>query len=86
MRSSRLEPDGVRCSCGRPTADANAFSYTSTLARYVFHRCGCGQEWTERMPMIDRTTRVSLDELLDVHERLTRFEGPLNELLGLKSA
>ena len=86
MRSSYLEPDEVRCSCGRPAADANAFSYTSTLFRYIFHRCGCGEEWTERQQMIDRTTTVSLDELLDVHERLTHFEGSLSDLLGLKSA
>ena len=86
MRSSHLEPDEVRCSCGRPAADANAFSYTSALVRYIFHRCGCGEEWTERQQMIDRTTTVSLDELLDVHERLTRFEGSFSELLGLKSA
>jgi hypothetical protein len=76
----------VRCSCGRRTADAHAVSYSSTLIRYVFHRCRCGREWTERLPAIDRTQPVSLDEILDVHERLTGFEGPLNELLGLKSA
>ena len=86
MQSSRLEPDEVRCLCGRLNADANAVSYPSTLVRYVFRRCGCGREWTECLPMIDRSTPVSLDEILDVHERLTAFEGPLNELLGLKSA
>jgi hypothetical protein len=86
MRSSHLDPDEVRCSCGRSTADANAFSYSSSLVRYVFRRCGCGQEWTERQPMVDQTRPVTFDELLDVHERLAGFEGPLNELLGLKSA
>jgi hypothetical protein len=86
MRKSHLEPDEVRCFCGRPTAEATAVSYSSTLVRYVFHRCGCGREWTERLPAIDRTKPVSFDEILDVHEHLTAFEGPLNELLGLKSA
>jgi hypothetical protein len=85
MRSSHLEPDEVRCLCGRPTADAIAVSYSSTLFRYVFHRCGCGWEWTENLPVVDRSLPISLDEILDVHERLTGFEGPLNELLGLKS-
>jgi hypothetical protein len=36
--------------------------------------------------VIDRTKPVSFDEILDVHERLSAFEGTLNELLGLKSA
>ena len=86
MRSSHLEPDEVRCPCGRRTAEANAVSYSSVLVRYIFRRCGCGREWTEQLPAIDRTQPVSLDEILDVHERVTAFEGPLNELLGLKSA
>ena len=86
MRSSRLEPDEVRCSCGRLAAHANAVSYSSYLIRYIYRRCLCGREWTERLPTIDRSTPISFDEILDVHERLHAFEGPLNELLGLKSA
>ena len=86
MRISRLEPDEVRCSCGRLTAHATAVSYLSTLVRYVYRRCQCGHEWTERLQTVDRTIPVTFDEVLDVHERLTAFKGPLTELLGLKKS
>ena len=86
MRSSRLEPEEVRCSCGRLTAHATAASYASTLVRYVYRRCQCGHEWTERLQTVDRTIPVTFDEVLDVHERLTAFKGPLTELLGLEKS
>ena len=57
MRSSRLEPDEVRCSCGRLAAHANAVSYSSYLIRYIYRRCLCGREWTERLPTIDASRR-----------------------------
>lgn len=87
MQSYHLESDEVRCSCGPHESRATTVSFTSNRVRYLFHRCQhCGGEWTERQQVIDRTVPVSIDELLDVHERLVGFEGPLDELLGLKQS
>lgn len=77
------EPEEASCPCGRPLSATQTFSYCSSSARYLFHRCECGREWTGREEAVDRSKPVSSDEVLDVHERLAAFEGPLTELLGL---
>ena len=86
MQTPRLDSDEVRCPCGRPMAEATTVTFSTARVRYLFRRCECGGEWTERLPVVDRTIPVTSDEILDVHARLSDFEGPLDELLGLKSA
>lgn len=77
------QPETVLCACGREPSAASVTTYTSPSGSYRFHRCPCGLEWTERLEGFDRGAPVSHDEVLDVHERLARFEGGLNELLGV---
>jgi hypothetical protein len=60
--------------------------YRSPVAEFVFHRCPCGLEWTERRDGIDRSEPVSTDEVIEVHQCLAAFEGPLSELLGAPRA
>jgi hypothetical protein len=76
---SKLGLDG-RCSCGRWLAAAAIYSYRSRTDRYVFHRCECGNEWTEHQTDIDPTDPVSSDEVIEVHIRLAKFAGPISEL------
>jgi hypothetical protein len=70
-----------RCSCGRWLAAAAMYSYRSRSDRYVFHRCECGNEWTEHQTDIDPTDPVSSDEVIEVHTRLAKFAGSISELL-----
>lgn len=86
MQKPKPDPDLSRCACGRDIAEASAASYSSSTARYVFHRCECGSEWTERLDQVDHSEPVSTDELLEVHERLAEFSGSIQDLLGLKPA
>jgi hypothetical protein len=59
--------------------------YRSQTGRFIFHRCDCGNEWTEHLVSVDPSEPVSSDEVLEVHEQLARFEGPISLLLGLKT-
>ena len=86
MPTSKPEPEPQRCACGRQRAAAAANSYRSHNGRFVFHRCDCGAEWTDRLEAPDPAEPVTSDEVLEVHERLAHFEGQLAELLGLKPA
>jgi hypothetical protein len=70
-----------RCSCGRWLAAAATYSYRSRTDRYLFHRCECGNEWTEHQTGIDPTDPVSSDEVIEVHTRLAKFAGSISELL-----
>ena len=85
MQQSKPEPEPT-CVCGRPRAEAVAAVYRSSIAEFVFHRCPCGLEWTERRAGIDRSEPVSTDEVIEVHQCLAAFEGPLSELLGAHPA
>jgi hypothetical protein len=79
VEGSELGLDG-RCSCGRWLAAAAIYSYRSRTDRYVFHRCECGNEWTERHIDIDPTQAVSSDEVIEVHTHLAKFAGSIFEL------
>jgi hypothetical protein len=59
--------------------------YRSQTGRFIFHRCDCGTEWTEQLATVDPSEPVSSDEVLEVHEQLARFEGPISLLFGLKT-
>jgi len=85
MQQSQPEPD-LACTCGRQRAEAEATVYRSPVAEFVFHRCPCGREWTERRAGIDRSEPVSTDEVIEVHQCLAAFEGPLSELLSAPRA
>lgn len=74
----------ARCACGRPRSEARITVYRSLAARFEFHRCPCGDEWTVEQGTADRSQPISSDEVLEVHLRLHRFEGTLTELLGIR--
>lgn len=86
MHKPKPDPDPVRCACGRERSAAAAATYTCSTGRYLFSRCVCGAEWTEQLDQVDHSEPVSLDEVLEVHERLATFSGNLNELVGVKPA
>ncbi len=86
MQKSKLEPDRGKCACGRRRKDASVYIYRSHTDRFLFHRCECGCEWTERVTDIDPTDPVTSDEVIEVHKRLAKFEGSLAELLQQPSA
>ncbi len=87
MQNSK--PDGdpdPACACGRTRSQAAASVYRSHTAVFVFRRCECGREWTERREGIDRSSPVSGDEVIEVHQLLRRFKGPITEMLGQPSS
>jgi hypothetical protein len=47
----------------------------------MFHRCDCGLEWTEHRADVDPADPISSDEVIEVHKRLSKFEGSIAELL-----
>ena len=73
------------CSCGRPRDDAERFMHHATSGRYVYRRCACGIEWTERS-LVDVTAPIETDELIEVHVRLKALKGSFDQLLGLGPA
>lgn len=81
MQKSRIGPDKGKCACGRRRSEATIFTYRSRTDRYLFHRCECGSEWTEHVTDIDPADPVSSDEVIEVHKRLAKFEGPIADLL-----
>lgn len=82
MQQPKLEPEPVECACGRNLADASVVAYSSARGHCLYHRCQCGAEWTECHAELDKQQPISSDELLDLHQRLADFEGPIQELLG----
>lgn len=86
MQQSKPEPDSSRCACGREAAAAAVSIYRSPAGRFIFSRCECGAEWTQRLQALDPTEAISIDEVLEVHEQLARFEGSLAELIGAQPA
>jgi len=86
MQKPKKEPEPPSCSCGRSRSEASVSSFHSQASLFTFHRCECGLEWTEHAVSVDRSQPVTTDEVIEVHERMARFEGPLSELLGLTSA
>ena len=85
MQRRKPEPEKSECACGRSRADAALNVYRSPHGRFIFYRCECGNEWTEHQASVDRSEPISSDEVLEVHESLARFEGPISQLLGLKT-
>ncbi len=84
-----LKPDGDHgpvCVCGRSRREAAASTYRSHTAVFTFRRCACGREWTERSEGVDLSAPISGDEVIEVHQALRRFKGPITELLGLPRA
>ena len=81
MQKSRLEPDKGKCACGRRLKDAQIYTFRSHTDRFMFHRCDCGTEWTEHHTDIDPMDPVTSDEVIEVHRRLSKFEGSIAELL-----
>ena len=84
MQKPQLGPDPSVCACGRRRDAAASYVHQSSVATYVYHRCECGAEWTERHPSPDRSEPISTDEVLEVHTSLLQFEGSLRDLLGPK--
>jgi len=85
MQRRKPEPETARCDCGRALADASTNVFRSHNGRFIFHRCECGAEWTEHQASVDPSEPISSDEVLEVHECLHRFDGPISQLLGLKA-
>jgi hypothetical protein len=81
LQRSKLEPDRGKCACGRRLKDAAVYTYRTRTDRFLFHRCECGSEWTEHLIDVDPTDPVSSDEVIEVHKRLAKFEGSIEELL-----
>jgi hypothetical protein len=75
-------PQPSVCACGRNRDAASSYVHQSNVATYVYHRCECGVEWTESRPGVDRSEPVSIDEVLEVHTSLNRFEGSLRDLVA----
>jgi hypothetical protein len=87
MQSPKPDDDpGPVCACGRSRIEAAASIYRSHKAVFTFRRCACGREWTERLDGFDPATPITGDEVIEVHQALRRFKGPLSELLGLPRA
>ena len=86
MQRSKPEPEPSLCPCGREAAAAAVSVYRSPAGRFIFSRCECGAEWTQRLDTIDQSQAVSIDEVLEVHEQLLGFEGSLAELIGARPA
>ncbi len=87
MQSS--QPDGdtlAACAGGRSRSEASSAVYRSQTAVFTFRRCQCGREWTERRDGFDPSQPISGDEVIEVHQLLRRFRGPLSEMLGQPSA
>jgi hypothetical protein len=82
VQRSKLEPEKGKCACGRRLKDATIYTFRSHTDRFLFHRCECGTEWTERHTDIDPTDPVTSDEVIEVHRRLAKFEGSIAELLA----
>lgn len=85
MPKPKPEPEPV-CACGRKQKEAVARVYQAHAATFVFHRCPCGLEWTERCELVDRSEPVSTDEVIEVHQYLAAFHGSISELLSLPTA
>jgi hypothetical protein len=86
LQKSKLGPDKGKCACGRRLTDAAIYTYRSRTDRFLFHRCECGLEWTEHREDIDPTDPITSDEVIEVHKRLSKFEGSIAELLQPYSA
>lgn len=87
MQNSQPDEDAVvTCACGRDRSQATSSVYRSHSAVFTFRRCQCGREWTERRDAVDPSAPVSGDEVIEVHQLLRRFKGPISDLLGLPSA
>ena len=82
MPRPKSGPEPSVCACGRKLADAASYVHRSAVAVYVYRRCDCGVEWTERRLSIDRSQPVTTDEVIEVHRFLSSFEGPLPHLIG----
>lgn len=81
MQKPKLGPEFARCACGRSRAEAQIYVHQAAVALYVYHRCECGAEWTESRPAVDRTEPVSSDEVLEVYQQLSTFEGSFRQLI-----
>lgn len=81
MKRPRREAGDGECPCGRRLGDAAVYTYRSQSDRYLFYRCACGNEWTERRQDIDLSDPVSSDEVIEVHALLSRFDLSIPELL-----
>lgn len=86
QRSQPDEDPGRACACGRNRSQAAASVYRSHRSVFTFLRCECGREWTERRDAFDPATPVTTDEVIEVHQLLRRFRGPITEMLSLPSA
>ncbi len=87
MHSPKPDGDpGPVCVCGRSRVAAAAAIYRSQSGVFTFRRCACGREWTERSEGFDPSAPISGDEVIEVHQALRRFKGPLSELLSLPRA
>lgn len=82
MQKPKLEPEPSVCACGRRRDAAASYIHQSGVATYVYRRCECGAEWTESRPGVDHREPVSMDEVLEVHTALARFEGDLRVLVA----
>lgn len=86
MQSSKPDDDpGPGCACGRSLKEAAASIYRSQASVFLFHRCPCGREWTERRDGYDPAQPISGDEVIEVHQALRRFRGSIDEMLRLHS-
>jgi hypothetical protein len=81
LQQPKLGPEPSVCPCGRRRDAAASYIHQSNVATYVYHRCECGVEWTESHPCVDRSLPVSTDEVLEVHQALTDYEGSLRDLV-----
>jgi len=72
-----------KCSCGRLQSEAHFVVQRSKDRKYTYHRCDCGREWTVVTRIDDVRDPVTSGEVIEVHQRLAKFEGSLKELLGL---
>ncbi len=73
----------AKCSCGRPQSDAHFVIQRSIDRRFTYYRCECGREWTITEAIDNVLEPVTANEVIEVHERLAKFEGSFRELLGL---
>ncbi len=86
MQRPKQEPEKTRCACGRRLKDASVYIYRSHGARYLFHRCECGVEWTDHQTDVNPHDPVTSDEVIEVHRRLENFAGSIAELLEQRPA
>jgi hypothetical protein len=79
MFTSQPSTDDRGCACGRGPQETMVTSFRSISGTYLFHRCPCGIEWTERMAAPEQPPPSSGTVVREFHEHFHAFHGAMRE-------